>query len=83
LNYDDKCLDTVYRTKAVSQPAANATAGYNGLSNTTDANGNGGQFCIQWRVMVWSVGTDKNADHKAFAPSTTQQRQRHQLEIDP
>ena len=60
LNYDDKCLDAVYRKQAVSQE--NTTSGYNGLRNSVDAGGNGDHFAVNGGVMVWSKSTDKGYD---------------------
>lgn len=56
LNYDEKCMDAVYKNRAVSQ--SNNTQGHNGLSNTTDANGNGDHFVYGGSVMIWSLGPD-------------------------
>ena len=62
LNYDEKCMDAVYRTQNVSQPPAGGTAGLNGLNNSTDVSGNGPNFAFNGGVMVWSLGTDKKYD---------------------
>jgi prepilin-type N-terminal cleavage/methylation domain-containing protein len=56
LNYDEQCQDAFYCLQAVSQQ--NGQAGYNGLVNSTDANGNGDHFRYHGKVMVWSAGQD-------------------------
>ncbi|MEJ0091431.1 MAG: type II secretion system protein [Limisphaerales bacterium] len=62
LNYDEQCEDAIYSRESVSQPAKNQTAGFYGLVNTTDVNGNGDHFRYHGKVMVWSVGPDKKLD---------------------
>ena len=57
LNYDDKCMDAVYRNQVVSLD--NGQNGFNGLVNSTDAAGNGDNFAFNGGVMIWSKGTDK------------------------
>ncbi len=59
LNLDEKCTDALYRKQAVSQN--NKQQGYDGLSNTTDPNGNSDDFQYSGSVMVWSAGIDKRA----------------------
>ena len=65
LNYDDKCMDAVYRRKVVTQE--NASAGYYGLHNAIDTNGNGDgngdNFAFNGGVMVWSLSSDKAMDN--------------------
>jgi prepilin-type N-terminal cleavage/methylation domain-containing protein len=59
LNYDDKCMDAVYRLQKVSQ--LSGASGYNGLFNSTDPiNAIGDNFAFNGGVMVWSLGPDKN-----------------------
>jgi len=62
LNYDGKTQDAFYCLLNVSQQ--NGSAGYNGLVNTTDANGNGPHFVANTPVMVWSFGPDGAAADK-------------------
>jgi prepilin-type N-terminal cleavage/methylation domain-containing protein len=62
LNYDEKCWDAVYRNRIVSQQVANGPAGYGGLSNPTDVNGNGNNYAFNGGVMVWSMGPDGKCD---------------------
>jgi prepilin-type N-terminal cleavage/methylation domain-containing protein len=62
LSYDDQCSDFVYCRQAISQNGAGSSAGYNGLVNTTDANGNGNHFLYHGKVMVWSAGPDGKVD---------------------
>jgi type II secretion system protein G len=59
LNYDEKCMDAVYRRQAVSQE--NNAAGFYGLHNGLDLNGAGDHFAFNGGVMVWSLGPDKLA----------------------
>ena len=59
LNYDDKCMDAVYRRQAVSQVTANQPQGYDGLVNSVTANGASDDYSFNGGVMVWSQGTDK------------------------
>jgi prepilin-type N-terminal cleavage/methylation domain-containing protein len=67
LNEDNHCLDPFYSLKLVSQSAPNSQTGYNGLINSTDANGNGDHFAYHGNVMVWSAGPDKKIDPTAAA----------------
>jgi prepilin-type N-terminal cleavage/methylation domain-containing protein len=62
LNDDNQCLDAFYSQQVVSQSAQNSTAGFNGLVNTTDSNGNGNHFQFHGNVMVWSAGPDGKID---------------------
>ena len=62
LNYDDKCLDAVYRRKAVSQITAGKPDGYNGLVNAADPTGTTDEYSFNGGVMVWSLGSDKKYD---------------------
>jgi hypothetical protein len=62
LNYDDKCYDSFYRLQKVSQNGANSSAGYNGLSNSTDPSGNGDNYAYNGGVMIWSAGPDGTVD---------------------
>ncbi len=57
--------DFFYSTKNVSQQSG--TAGYNGLFNPVDNNGNGDHFLYHGKVMVWSAGPDKQVDPNANA----------------
>ena len=57
-SYDEQCSDLFYCQKDVSQNGANATAGFSGLANNVDANGNGDHFYFHGKVMVWSAGPD-------------------------
>ena len=59
LSYDDQASDLLYCQQAVSQNGSGNKAGFNGLSNTTDAGGNGNHFLYHGKVMVWSAGPDK------------------------
>ena len=59
LNYDDKTRDVFYRLQSVSQQSGQA--GYNGLFNST-LNVNPDRFEANSKVMVWSLGPDKNLD---------------------
>ena len=59
LNYDDKARDVFYRLQSVSQQSGQA--GYNGLFNST-LNVNPDRFEANSKVMVWSLGPDKNLD---------------------
>lgn len=49
-----------YSLQAVSEQ--NGQAGYNGLVNSTDANGAGNNFRYHGKVMVWSAGQDGKID---------------------
>jgi prepilin-type N-terminal cleavage/methylation domain-containing protein len=60
LNYDEQCQDAFYCLKAVSYK--NGPGGYNGLNNSTDANGNGDHFRYHGKVMVWSAGPNGKID---------------------
>ncbi|MGO9585212.1 MAG: type II secretion system protein [Limisphaerales bacterium] len=60
LNYDEQCQDIFYCKQNVSQ--YNGSAGYNGLVNAKDSNGNGDNFQYQSKVMVWSAGPDGKID---------------------
>jgi prepilin-type N-terminal cleavage/methylation domain-containing protein len=62
LTFDDKCKDAFYRLQSVSQPTTGGSAGINGLSNPTDANGSGNNFDYTGTVMVWSAGPDGKID---------------------
>jgi prepilin-type N-terminal cleavage/methylation domain-containing protein len=62
LNYDEQCQDAFYCLQAVSQSAPNSTAGYNGLVNSTDPQGNGNNFRYRGKVMVWSAGPNGEID---------------------
>ncbi|HEV2437387.1 MAG TPA: prepilin-type N-terminal cleavage/methylation domain-containing protein [Verrucomicrobiae bacterium] len=64
VNDDNHCLDAFYQQKTVSQspPASSSTTGFNGLVNSTDANGAGNNFAFHGNVMVWSAGPDGKAD---------------------
>jgi prepilin-type N-terminal cleavage/methylation domain-containing protein len=62
LNYDEKCMDALYRHQVVSQQSG--ASGYNGLFNSPPANdpGNFNYFGCNSGVMVWSQGPDKLLD---------------------
>lgn len=62
LNADNHCLDAFYQQQTVSQTAAGSTTGFNGLVNSTDANGAGNNFAFHGNVMVWSAGPDGKVD---------------------
>ncbi len=62
VNDDNHCLDAFYQLQAVSRTPAGSTAGFNGLVNSTDANGAGNNFAFHGNVMVWSAGPDGKAD---------------------
>ncbi len=60
LNYDDKCMDAVYRRKAVSNPTPTGPNGLNGLFNASDSTGVSDNYSFSGGVMVWSKSTDKS-----------------------
>jgi len=62
LNDDNQCMDAFYSQQTVSQSAPGSTAGFNGLVNSTDVNGNGNHFQFHGNVMVWSAGPDRKID---------------------
>jgi len=57
LNYDEKCMDAVYRRSFVSKQ--NNNSGFNGLFNSKDSTGASDNFGFNGGVMVWSLGPDK------------------------
>jgi prepilin-type N-terminal cleavage/methylation domain-containing protein len=58
-SYNDQGVsDLFYCQQAVSQNGNNSQAGYFGLFNPVDANGNGNHFMYHGKVMVWSAGPD-------------------------
>ena len=57
--YTNKCYDTLYSLRAVSQ--SSGTTGFNGLSNPIDAAGAGNHFALDGDVMIWSKGPDGKA----------------------
>src|SRR5262249_41781503 len=59
LNYDDKCMDAVYRKQLVSQKTAGSSEGLNGLANSTGISGAGDFYAYNGGVMIWSAGPDK------------------------
>jgi prepilin-type N-terminal cleavage/methylation domain-containing protein len=59
LNYDEKTRDVFYRLASVSQQ--NNQAGFNGLFNSRLAQ-SPNLFEANGKVMVWSIGPDKNLD---------------------
>jgi hypothetical protein len=65
LNNDEKTRDSFYRSRTVSQQL-NQT-GLFGLSNSTDAGGNGDTFEASAPVIVWSAGPDKMIDNTSKA----------------
>ena len=56
LSYDGKCLDAVYRNKAVSEKPGSPGIGLNAL------NYNGAEYEYSGDVMIWSMGPDKKAN---------------------
>jgi len=60
LNYDEQTKDAFYSLSAVSKQ--NGSAGYNGLVDPTDPNGNDNNFQYHGKVMVWSAGQDGKID---------------------
>ena len=62
LNYDEKCMDAVYRLQSVSLDPSSTTptVGFNGLNNSVDAAGAGDHFAYNGGVMVWSKSSDKS-----------------------
>ncbi|MGA9777956.1 MAG: prepilin-type N-terminal cleavage/methylation domain-containing protein [Verrucomicrobiia bacterium] len=62
LNADNQCQDAFYRQQTVSQTASGSQTGFNGLFNSTDANGAGPDFAFHGNVMVWSAGPDGKVD---------------------
>jgi prepilin-type N-terminal cleavage/methylation domain-containing protein len=72
LNYDEKCLDAIYRKQAVSQnpQTPSSPAGLNGLSDSKSATGASDDYAFNGGAMVWSLGPNKNATAVApFAPA--------------
>jgi prepilin-type N-terminal cleavage/methylation domain-containing protein len=72
LNYDEKCLDAIYRKQAVSQNPQTPTspAGLSGLSDSKSATGASDDYALTGGVMVWSLGSNKNATAAApFLPA--------------
>ena len=67
LNYDEKCMDAVYRRKAVSQITAGKPDGYNGLVNAADNTGATDEYSFNGGVMVWSLGPDKKMDRNPLS----------------
>jgi len=69
LNYDDKCMDAVYRHHEVSQQPGGGPNGYNGLVNSIDSTGVTDDYTLNGGVMVWSKSSDKgyNLTDKANA----------------
>jgi prepilin-type N-terminal cleavage/methylation domain-containing protein len=65
LNYDEKARDAFYCHGSVSQTAANATAGLNGLVGRSSSSG----FVYEATtpIMVWSLGPDKKFSDKLVA----------------
>ena len=62
LNYDDKCMDAVYRRNSVSLQTAGSPNGINGLLNSLDNTGASDDYSFNGGVMVWSLGPDKTYD---------------------
>ncbi len=70
LNYDNQCSDYLYSRQMVSQNPPPLTPpytqnGYNGLSNPNATAGTQSQkddFLFNGKVMVWSLGPDKQYD---------------------
>jgi prepilin-type N-terminal cleavage/methylation domain-containing protein len=68
LNYDEKCMDSLYRRKAVSQMTDGRPEGFEGLFNSTDKDStgrltaSGDNFSYNGGVMVWSAGPDRLFD---------------------
>jgi prepilin-type N-terminal cleavage/methylation domain-containing protein len=60
LNYDEMCKDAFYCSSTVSKQSA--AAGYNGLVDPTDPNGNDNNFEYRGKVMVWSAGPNGKID---------------------
>jgi prepilin-type N-terminal cleavage/methylation domain-containing protein len=60
-SYDDQASDLYYCQQNVSQNSG--AAGFNGLANATDVNGNGNHFLFHGKVMVWSAGPDGKIDN--------------------
>ena len=67
LNYDEKCMDAVYRRQLVSQVAATKPEGYDGLVNSIKSDGSSDDYSFQGGVMVWSRSADKNMSLTAKA----------------
>jgi hypothetical protein len=61
------CSDIFYCQQKVSQQPAGGTAGYNGLVNVTDPNGNGDHYLFHGKVMAWSAGPDGKVDSTSKA----------------
>jgi prepilin-type N-terminal cleavage/methylation domain-containing protein len=60
LNYDEKCRDALYEKAKVSQEKD--ASGFYGLFNSDATGGTSDQFEYHGTVMIWSLGSDKNAD---------------------
>ena len=65
LSYDEKTRDALYEKKLVSQQ--NQQSGFDGLSNSTDPQGNGDHYEASSPVLIWSAGPDKMIDPNAKA----------------
>jgi type II secretory pathway pseudopilin PulG len=61
LNNDEKCRDSFYRLRAVSQQQSGQVGGFFGLSGST-ANPDSDEFEYRGKVMAWSAGPDKMID---------------------
>jgi prepilin-type N-terminal cleavage/methylation domain-containing protein len=59
LNYDERCRDSIYRLRTVSQDSG--AKGFNGLFNSPDnpTSPNSDYFECNDGVMIWSVGSDR------------------------
>jgi hypothetical protein len=60
LKGDVKCMDALYRCRAVSQK--HGGSGHLGFTNAIDPGGNGDNFSRLDDVLVWSLGPDGKAD---------------------
>jgi prepilin-type N-terminal cleavage/methylation domain-containing protein len=61
VTYSGQCNDALYGLQSVSQIPGGGTAGYNGLVNSKDPNGNSNDFDLSGPVMIWSMGPDGRA----------------------
>ncbi len=62
LNSDNRCRDTFYRNKLVSQQTNGFPRGYFGLNNIVTTNGGSDDYETSTTVMVWSLGRDGQAN---------------------
>jgi prepilin-type N-terminal cleavage/methylation domain-containing protein len=73
LNYDDQCMDDLYRQHGVSyNPNATGLNGYNGLARAGSGPQDGpDNYQFHGKVMVWSAGPDGKADKTGLVPANS------------